>query len=471
MVSQCMERHKASWRLQVEDVEKRSEDLNWLEEVCKESSVHGMPYVARRDLHGLERIFWLAMVIGAAYYAGSTCYSQWERYRNHPIVYVYEYLFALRSFSLVGVTVCTRFIQLNKTDKLINDIWGVDAAVDIKKAEYYHSFLNVLNHLDYRNLDTLMPYVNDTSLKHINFVDILLSLQEDIMPNPNDQPVDYVPTLTEMGLCQTTTQLSHLGNPYGESKELTGPKVRICDSFANCQITFKPPIDETLVFLYLHDIYEVMLPHDRRTVVFHMGTEYSYVLKVLLNPISAEEDVRQVPIAYRKCRYKDENYLKYFSDYSPSLCRLECRIKVALKLCNCKPFFYAVPINERTCNIEDMICLTQHKWLDKPCDCQPLCRENTYIITEKQGQSGNGEQYAGANFERTIIIQLDLPKMGMKRRVVFSTDQLLMSLGGAIGLFLGASFMTVFGLIQLVLYYLVVKCKCQRPKKQPIKSV
>lgn len=66
----------------------------------------------------------------------------------------------------------------------------------------------------------------------------------------------------------------------------------------------------------------------------------------------------------------------------------------------------------------------------------------------------------GEQFERTIIIKMDLPKMGMKRRVVFSTDQLIMSFGGAIGLFLGASFMTIYGLISLFLTFLADKCKC-----------
>lgn len=63
--------------------------------------------------------------------------------------------------------------------------------------------------------------------------------------------------------------------------------------------------------------------------------------------------------------------------------------------------------------------------------------------------------------------------MGMKRRVVFSTDQLIMSFGGAIGLFLGASFMTIYGMTYVILYYLVVKCKrrpkLQRDKTAPIK--
>lgn len=35
----------------------------------------------------------------------------------------------------------------------------------------------------------------------------------------------------------------------------------------------------------------------------------------------------------------------------------------------------------------------------------------------------------------------------MQRRVIFSTDQLIVSLGGAIGFFLGSSFLSVFQII------------------------
>lgn len=64
--------------------------------------------------------------------------------------------------------------------------------------------------------------------------------------------------------------------------------------------------------------------------------------------------------------------------------------------------------------------------------------------------------------------------MGIKRRVVFSVDQLIMSLGGAIGLFLGASFMTIYGLIYMTMYFLIVKCKMApgrwRRRKRNIRS-
>ncbi|XP_052841792.1 sodium channel protein Nach [Drosophila gunungcola] len=429
---------------------------DWSAEACEESSIHGMPYVARRDLHWTERVFWLIMVVASAYYAISSCLNQWERFRDNPIVYEYEYLFALRNFTFLGVTLCTNYETDEQVDQIINQTWGVNALEDPTKAAYYAKFLRVLNRLQYTTLDTLKPFENDTSLDNLPYLNILLKLQEKVLPPKT--PVLLAPIITEVGLCQTTSQLTRYGNPYGKIQDLNVTDVRQCGFFSECQIMHKPFNSIlTHVFLYLHDVNEMMLPHDLRTVTFDAKVKSSYVLKLLVHSISADIEVRNLPVAYRKCRYTDENNLKYFSPYHPSLCRLECRINWALSMCHCKPYFYVAAPKAPVCNISGLLCLARSKWLEKPCDCFPLCRENTYNIIEEDEQSGGDKQYVGEQFERTLIIKMGLPKMGMKRRVVFSTDQLIMSFGGAIGLFLGASFMTIYGLIYLLLNFLAVK--------------
>ncbi|XP_034654648.1 pickpocket protein 11 [Drosophila subobscura] len=442
-----------------EDSKKESKH-DWCAEFCDASAVHGMPYLARRDLHWVERLFWLLMVLASAYYAISSCYSQWERFRNNPIVYEYEYLFALRNFTFIGLTFCTKYETEQQVAKLIRTTWSVDATQDPVKAAYYKDFLYVLNRLRYNNMETLKPFENDSTLNDLAYVDMLLQLQQKVLPHP--KPVLMAPIITEAGLCQTTSQLTRYGNPYGQIQSLNVTPVRQCGFFNECQFMHKPFNSiQTHVYLFLHDVHELMLPYDRRTVFFDARSKSSYVLKLLVSSISADREVRNLPVAYRKCRYNDENNLQYFSPYHPSLCRLECRINWAQSLCHCKPFFYAAAPQVPICNVTGMLCLAESNWLDKPCHCFALCRETTYSIIEEYEQSGGDQSYVGEQFERTIIIKLELPKMGMKRRVVFSTDQLIMSFGGAIGLFLGASFMTIYGLIYLLLHFLVVQCKCR----------
>ncbi|XP_070069706.1 sodium channel protein Nach [Drosophila takahashii] len=431
---------------------------DWCAELSQESSIHGVPYVSRRDLHWTERLFWMTIVLASAYYAISSCLAQWDRFRDNPIVYEYEYLFSLRKFPFLGVTLCTSFQDEASVNRVINETWGLDPKQDPEKAKYYAEFLRVLNHLKYKTLDTLKPYENDTSLDNLKYVDILLKLNEKILPT--EIPVVLAPIITEVGLCQTTSQLNRYGNPYGKVQDMTVADAKDCGFFSECSLMQKPFNSiMTHLFLYLHDVNEFMLPDDKATITFDAKVLSSYVLRLMLHSISADSEVRNLPVAYRKCRYTDENNLDYFTPYHPSLCRLECRIKWAASLCHCKPYFYVAAPEVPVCSIAGMLCLDHNKWLEKPCDCFPLCRENTYNIVDEEEQSGGDQNYNGEQFERTLIIKMNLPKMGMKRRVVFSTDQLIMSFGGAIGLFLGASFMTLYGLIYLFLTFVAFKCK------------
>ncbi|EDW74133.2 uncharacterized protein Dwil_GK21769 [Drosophila willistoni] len=442
--------------------------VDWWSEFAKESAVHGMPYLARKDFHWIERIFWLAMIIAAAYYAISSCYSQWERYRDNPIVYEYEYLYALKNFTFIGVTFCTHYESEDQVSEVIKDTWSLDVNdSESLKVAYYRQFLYTLNRLRYTNLETLKDYKNDESLNNLSYVNILLKLQHNVLPLNEIAPTITAPIITEMGLCQTTGQLNRYSNPFGKVQTLNVTPMRHCGFFNECQLKHIPFNSiQTELYLYIHDVNEVALPNDRQTVTFNAGDVSSYILKLLLTSISAENEVRNLPVAYRKCRYHDENNLQYFNPYHPSLCRLECRINWALKLCHCRPFFYTLPQEAPVCNVTGMLCLHEKKWLEKPCQCFPLCRQTTYNIVEEFEQSGGGQKYVGEQFERTVILKLELPKMGMKRRVVFSADQLIMSFGGAIGLFLGASFMTIYGLIYLFLYFIYVKCKSKQKFKR-----
>ncbi|KAL7735957.1 hypothetical protein ACLKA6_002390 [Drosophila palustris] len=375
---------------------------DWWSEFCKESAIHGMPYLARKDPHWTERLFWVAAIVAATYYAIRSCYSQWERYRDNPLVYEYEYIYMLRNFSLPGITLCTLFPKLDHADDLIFDTWQINTTLDTANGNYYRQFLVDLTNLQYNNMQILELYENDTTLADVDFVKLLLHLHRGVYPNPSD--------------------------------------------------------DKEQPF-FMHDVNEMMLPQDRRTVTVNTGVRIFYSIRVKLNTISAEDEVRNVPITFRKCRYTTETNLQYFNVYYPSLCRLECRINWALHLCKCKPYFYAAGPQTPICNITGMLCLNRKNWLEKPCDCLPLCKENSFIVTEDLGQNTGGEDYKGEGYERVIQIHVELPKMGMKRRVVFSTDQLIMSFGGAIGLFLGASFMTIYGLIYLAIYFTIAKCK------------
>lgn len=57
--------------------------------------------------------------------------------------------------------------------------------------------------------------------------------------------------------------------------------------------------------------------------------------------IRTSEDAAALRISQRKCRFTEEARNMVTSPvYSFIICRIECRLKLALKLCNCIPHFY-----------------------------------------------------------------------------------------------------------------------------------
>lgn len=57
---------------------------------------------------------------------------------------------------------------------------------------------------------------------------------------------------------------------------------------------------------------------------------------------SASSNIKYLAPSQRKCRFEDEPFTKDIPIYSNSLCHMQCRYRMALKLCGCKPFFYHI---------------------------------------------------------------------------------------------------------------------------------
>lgn len=64
-------------------------------------------------------------------------------------------------------------------------------------------------------------------------------------------------------------------------------------------------------------------------------------MAVELRSIVGSPVLHKLSIGRRQCRYVNESSLRYYPHYyTENLCYISCRIQMALKLCNCVPFFY-----------------------------------------------------------------------------------------------------------------------------------
>lgn len=90
--------------------------------------------------------------------------------------------------------------------------------------------------------------------------------------------------------------------------------------------------------VFFHAAHEV--PDITQQRYSFSGSDYTTVELEALEIISSR-DAKALRISQRKCRFTEEaRNLVTSPVYSFIICRIECRLKLALRLCNCIPHFY-----------------------------------------------------------------------------------------------------------------------------------
>lgn len=98
-----------------------------------------------------------------------------------------------------------------------------------------------------------------------------------------------------------------------------------------------------ILFLqFLHDVNDVITGNATKTLRRDLIDNRMYFMKINIHETVSSKQLRSLNADRRKCYFYDETPLKYFDIYTENLCRIECRIDVAIKWCKCVPFFYSV---------------------------------------------------------------------------------------------------------------------------------
>ncbi|XP_067632970.1 pickpocket protein 28 isoform X2 [Eurosta solidaginis] len=125
--------------------------------------------------------------------------------------------------------------------------------------------------------------------------------------------------------------------------------------------------DNAGVSVYLHNPFDVVSPGHITNVYLTATPGRVLTADLEINTFSAEDEVRNLPAEYRKCRYPDESNLNYFKTYSTALCCMDRRIRKALEHCQCKPHFYAAAPELPICNVDQLLCLLRNNWTQTNC--------------------------------------------------------------------------------------------------------
>ncbi|PSN55529.1 hypothetical protein C0J52_18015 [Blattella germanica] len=239
---------------------------------------------------------------------------------------------------------------------------------------------------------------------------------------------------TEYGTCYAINNLNTNRNLILEYKQHAA-----CCKTRNC----------CKVYLLSNEMVPTLNIKKEDTVKINVNISAKMHIKV--NEIKNGDAVEEVSIDKRQCRFPDENNLKVYPIYSPAGCIVNCRKDLQLKYCNCTSYFMPNVDPSLHCELEGMVCLDEFyneyaiqkpKWSDKStgfyCPCEEGC--NTESIEQ-------------------VMSTLETTK-----------EISSISIGGAAGLFVGASLLSFIEFFYFFTVRLFVTMRRLNPTKDTKKK-
>ncbi|KFB43292.1 AGAP005516-PA-like protein [Anopheles sinensis] len=411
---------------------------------ASESSIHGLSHLVRQRTNLLEKVFWLVMLTVSVVCSVSICNSHWERFNENATVLNVETDYLNWVFRPPAATVCSDHVNEQKLQQLLKRYWNVDG--NHTRYSHYRNYLLTVNRARFDNLGDFEEYVNDASLANIN----MLSLVRE-MNDPLTSPwKTFAPVLTEVGLCYSSTMLYRFQRPdslrslgnYSKEKSPDCFTLDVCRTMVAMS-----HVESKRTDVYIHIEQDVMTGDS--PIHYTLG-EHDIVSSTLsVEQVVASKALKQLSPRRRKCRLPNER-LPYFSVYTINLCRINCRIEAALKMCKCVPFFYN--IGKRICNPTGLYCLSLNNWytFNNTCICPQLCES---LSLRQVSVKKKVLEQANSKLETQIIY----PRMRMKRDVLYDLSNLIVAFGGSAALFLGCSFISFVEVAFFILEYVTKK--------------
>ncbi|XP_017042709.1 sodium channel protein Nach-like [Drosophila ficusphila] len=445
--------------------------------------VHGFRFVVETMLLLFERFLWLVLLVVSIYFCIVVCLSSVDRYYTKSTHIGVERNYHFWNTTIPSLTVCPA-TRLNVT--YFAD-YCRQMGIKGSKKDTLWDFLENLANSTYTNFQNIPEnaeideIIKEIDLKPKQYMELIYNLTYDRTYDPNERQrtrcfdgatkIHARQVLTEWGLCYLTN--SELGKDYSARYFIFGkyPEPNTFELASNTvdfmfgtyfsmdmQYTFLG-FSSDAIFSFAHSAFDVM----KVDASFGYATEGVTYELTSREVISEENLENETTVTMRKCRFYHETNLTHFPFYTRNICLQECRINLAYKICKCIPHFYPNRISnpKRVCDYKTLrSCFPRHESYflqlyesDRkeesqfPCYCEQNCRDSVVTIRSAHQMSGSKQLLGGVG---TSVQVRSWPKSRLKRQVIFSMTDLLVSIGGTAGLFLGFS---VLGFVEILYFF------------------
>ncbi len=201
--------------------------------------------------------------------------------------------------------------------------------------------------------DGIENLLESVEIEPKNYMQVIYSLTNDLIKaddlnefnddaeDKNKMSIDQV--LTEFGICfsannilsSNLSTLVLLENKISKSIDSKIMKANLYDG----RTTYKFQGYGDFFQIFVHSPYETM--NIARPFISNNLAGVTIEVTVRSAEIITTNDFRETTISQRGCRFHSESNLTNFKVYTKNLCMSQCRIDLALEMCQCIPHYYA----------------------------------------------------------------------------------------------------------------------------------
>ncbi|KAH1004994.1 hypothetical protein HUJ04_006075 [Dendroctonus ponderosae] len=398
------------------------------------SSISGVSYICNNGKRSLiERIFWIGMVICMIILAAWQGLSVYTHYKERPVIVTVDNAYFEWKFEFPTATICS--VDLKPDSQLRTIIEKLNLQL---LGSEYADFINYLQDLAFKNYMSYHEYKEYSARIKREFLhpDQYMEVLDEVTLNiaettgkpainfPMKQVRPVLRVFTEWGPCMVanpnvsiyfTPKYFNSSNLYADYQPIVFT-VNDLTSF----LFQKPNSTKGVSHIYFHAPNEVMEIMDRKDTLPHQRFLTS---KYEADVVQTSQNVLPLTVEQKNCRLPldyGEEPLLHSPVYSYNLCKFECRIKIALKYCNCTPYYYRRLAHEPICNLSGLYCLSKYKTQliyarDSSIEC-PNCLQNCDVYVFRGYETALPYTFLQTTLDTGIIF----PNIVYIRNLVYS---------------------------------------------------
>ncbi|XP_065722952.1 pickpocket protein 19 [Drosophila suzukii] len=444
-----------------------------IKDYCSNCTLAGFAYMANSRLHFTERIFWLICVIVSSLGCYHLIIEYQRSFPSRAVSIVYESLPPFSKWQFPSVSVCEvahKGKLFHTMEEFIKGL-GIDVAggypYEVESGIASILFPVLYNENALKGKCGIAPtecpgpcadcpakdYRKILKWYGANCSDLFVECK--LSGDPFDCCRYFRPLLTPYGRCY---MLNSLQNNEPGSKHWLPNQLDPADRKA--VITMVTQMEIQVNLMNAEDIpHTAFAPPGILAITPGLGKYMQFNQVIMTN----DPDVREVDSKIRSCLFPDENPpTSVYKAYSFSVCITECIRELQMKMCNCTAFMYNPNADKRfpDCDLDGYFCLektraikpdsrvllSNNKRNNESCGCLPSCNDgDIYTIYEPNIMTRTGNKYFNVTLDMPF-----LPTDQYRRQAIRSRLDVVVSMGGMLGLFLGASILSA---IEFIYYF------------------